>query len=283
MASFCTNCGGPVEGRFCSKCGTAITSSPPVAPVAPAGVGSGAKIIIIVVAVCVGLGAVAVGSLVYVAHRAKQKLAELTREYSVSPVPGLRVQVRPPAGNGCPLLSGEEAAQILGVAIERVESSPWESGGTECKYWVSIAERQRLARAQIAGGLSGIGNNSGSDDKAVADKTVKDAAALVAGALNAVANSSDDATADFAFSLQVRPSGGKKEWEDIEHGHAALQAWAGLSMQEAAGVGDKAYVVPGGQGVMALKGDASLLLNFQAFAPGQDKAIALAKLPAGRL
>lgn len=278
MASFCTNCGGPVEGRFCSKCGTAISAGPPAAPVAPAGGGSGAKIIIIVVAVCVALGALAVGSLVYVAHRAKQKLAELTQEYSVSPVPGLRVQVRPPEGSGCTLLSGEEAAQILGVAIERVESSPWESGGTECKYWVSIAERKRLASAQIASSLRGLGNNTGSDDKAV-----KDAAGLVAGALDAVASSSTDATTDFAFSLQVRPSGGKKEWEDIEHGHAALKAWAGLSMQEAAGVGDKAYVVPGGQGVMALKGDASLLLNFQAFAPGQDKAIALAKLTAGRL
>src|SRR5579863_4573721 len=157
MASFCRNCGGPVEGRFCSKCGTAIVAGPPAAPAAPAGGGSAAKIIIIVVAVCVGLGALAVGSLVYVGYRAKQKIAEIKREYSGSPTPGLRVQVRPPAGSGCPLLSGEEAAQILGVAIERVESGPWESGGTECKYWVSSAERQRLTKEQIVKGLSGLG------------------------------------------------------------------------------------------------------------------------------
>src|SRR5579863_5111337 len=174
MASFCRNCGGPVEGRFCSKCGTAIVAGPPAAPAAPAGGGSAAKIIVIVVAVCVGLGALAVGSLVYVGYRAKQKLADLKREYSVNPVPGLRVQAGPPAGNGCPLLSGEEAARILGVAIERVESGPWEAGGTECKYWVSIAERQRLAGAQIVKGLFGLGSKNN-------DKGPEDAVGLVAG------------------------------------------------------------------------------------------------------
>src|SRR5271169_1862673 len=145
MAAFCTSCGGPVAGRFCSKCGAPAqaVASPP-GPPAASGSGSATKVIIIVVAVFLGLGALAAASLVYVGYRAKQKLAELTREYSVSPPPGVRVQMRPAAGSGCRLLSGEEAAQILGVSIERVESGPWEAGGTECKYWVSIAERQRL-------------------------------------------------------------------------------------------------------------------------------------------
>src|SRR5690242_21558912 len=88
MANFCTNCGGPVSGRFCPACGASIQSAasapPPVAPptpAAPAG-GSAVKIILIVVGVFVLLGAMSVGGLVYAGYRAKRKFAELRREYA---------------------------------------------------------------------------------------------------------------------------------------------------------------------------------------------------------
>ena len=47
----------------------------------------------------------------------------------------------------------------------------------------------------------------------------------------------------------------------------------GLSIQKA----------PNGRDLLAVKGDASLLLHFQAFEPSQDKAIGLATRAADRL
>src|SRR5215472_2715901 len=99
MANFCSNCGTPASGRFCAKCGTAIQEVPTqaqnpapsaslVSQNAPmsaraGGTSSGAKIIFIVLGIVVFLGITAVGSLVYVGYRAKQKIALLKKEYGI--------------------------------------------------------------------------------------------------------------------------------------------------------------------------------------------------------
>ena len=129
-------------------------------------------------------------------------------------------------------------------------------------------ERQRLTKEQIVKGLSGLGNNTGSDDKAV-----KDAAGIVAGALNAVVNATDDASTDFSFSLQVRPDGGKKERERMEHEHPGFKVSPGLSIQKA----------PNGRDLLGVKGDASLLLHFQAFELNMADAVVLATRAGDRM
>jgi hypothetical protein len=64
------------------------------------------------------------------------------------------------------MLEGQEASRILGVAIERVESMPSGAhGAEECMYWVTAAERQRLAKSEIARGIGAVGNTSKTLDK----------------------------------------------------------------------------------------------------------------------
>jgi hypothetical protein len=140
MASFCSNCGAPVSGQFCTACGAAIKGStaqnvtPPAAPVlqpvaAPPAVckSSGTKILFIVLGALMLFGAIGVGGIVYVGYRAKQKFAELKKDYGVdgeasSRTSSVGTRTFPPSkGSSCSLLEGQEAAKILGVAVERAE------------------------------------------------------------------------------------------------------------------------------------------------------------------
>ena len=55
-----------------------------------------------------------------------------------------------------------------------------------------------------------------------------------------------------------------------------------IGMTPIEGLGDKAYVLPAGVGVMVLKGDAFFGMTFFAW-PGHDKAVALARQVAEHL
>src|SRR5579872_3603519 len=98
MPSFCSNCGAPVNGKFCAACGAAINgglavtqnvtpqATPTVQPVAvPPAVHkySGAKVLLVVLGVLIVFGAVGVGGIVFVGYRAKQKIAEMTKDYGL--------------------------------------------------------------------------------------------------------------------------------------------------------------------------------------------------------
>jgi hypothetical protein len=81
--------------------------------------GNTAKILLFVVGGILLAGAVGVTSAVYVVYRAKQKITQLKSEYlptrdseSSQPVAAMN----PPAGEGCPILSWQEASEVLGIA-----------------------------------------------------------------------------------------------------------------------------------------------------------------------
>lgn len=165
MASFCRNCGAPVSGRFCTRCGTAVQESavqgdqeaalgatPQMNPAPPpvGRTGSGAKILFIVLGVVLLLGAAGVTGVVYVGYRAKQKFAELRKDYGVESASNTTSSTRtfpPSQGSGCKMLEGQEAAQILGVAVERVEfeeSGPDGSSSTRSnRLWRPSRYRRR--------------------------------------------------------------------------------------------------------------------------------------------
>ena len=151
MASFCSSCGAPVTGRFCTACGAtiqeaaaqaqnAVPTANPIQPGVPgtaaaAGTSSGVKILMIVLGGLMLLGALGIGGIVYVGYRAKQKLTEIKQDYGIENA-GSRASTRmrtfaPSAGSGCRLLQGQEAAGILGVAVDRVESEPHGPSGGE--------------------------------------------------------------------------------------------------------------------------------------------------------
>jgi hypothetical protein len=303
MANFCTNCGAPVSGQFCTACGAAIEGgpahtqsvTPPAAPVSQpvaaspaAHKNSVAKILFIVLGVVLLFGAVGVGGIVYLGYRAKQKIAELKKDYGLdgdtsSRASSISMQTFPPSkGSGCNLLEGQEAATILGVAVERAESETAADEGALCKYWVSATERRRLIREQIASSVAGMG-------KADTKTGQQDVEKLIGGAAGALIEANgDNKDSDFAFSLQVWRKNGKEQWEKTESLQARTKDAAGadfanVAMQPVEGIGDRATVLAAGHSIMVLKGDTFFLLGFQQFVPGRDKTVALARVVAGRV
>jgi len=181
------------------------------------------------------------------------------------------------------MLEGQEAAGILGVAVERVEFDPHgPNGSVSCQYWVSAAERQRLMKQQVASGLAGMGKSDAKDTQLDMEKLIGGAAGALAEANGDVKNS------DFAFSLQVWQNNGKDQWDKVEQAQAKTKDAVGadvaaVAMQSVEGIGDHATELAAGHSIMVLKGDAFFLLGFQQFVPGREKTAALARIVAGRL
>lgn len=288
MATFCTKCGSPVAGQFCVKCGTAIQRSQAQSPAATPtpGKSSGAKILLIVLASFFLVGAMGVGAVVYVGYRAKQKITELKQEYGMDNAGAngstLSTGKFPPSlGSGCKMLEGQEAAQVLGVAVARAEFVPsGPNGSSVCKYWVSAAERKRLEREQLAASLTGMGN---APDTKGGQNNLENMIGGAAGVLNEVNSANKDT--DYAFSLEVWQKDGKEQWQKLESAQTRTNDMTGgyVAMQTVDGIGDHAIELPAGHSIMVLKGDTFFLLGFQQFVPGRDRTAALARIVAGRL
>ena len=271
-----------------------MPASPPAIPpsagtVPAAGTGSAAKVIAIVAGVVLVLGAMGVGGVVYIGYRAKQKLAELNRVYGgPSDTAGTSslssTKIFPPSkGSGCPMLEGQEAAGILGVAVDRVEfAADGPNGSEECRYWVTAEERKRLARAEIVSGFNAVGSKDEKDAIAGVEK-------LIGGVLGAAADApGGNNDQDFAFSIEVWRHDGKTMWDKVESARSDVNRIAqadvvGMTIQQLDGVGDRAMILPAGHSIMVLKGDKFMLLGFQQFVPGREKTAALARAAVGRL
>jgi hypothetical protein len=233
------------------------------------------KIIVAILGVIVLFGVLSVAGIVYVGYRAKQKIAEIKQEYGVgeaTPAAGQAPARMTPAGSGCPLLSGQEASRLLGIAIERVESKSQPDSSEVCEYYISMAERRRIAGQQVTTGVGTLGH-SNVDDK----QGAKEAERIVTGAVNALANyaAMQDQDKGPSFTVEIQRTGGKEKWTGIEAANSMMQTVEGL--------GEKNYVLLGGMGVFVLKGDATLALTFRTFAPGPEKAVAVARQIAGRM
>src|ERR1700730_4933878 len=168
---FCRNCGTQLTGAFCVQCGKAVAEGAPAQPASqpspqrsapvpakPAG-GSAAKVLLFVAGGILLLGAVGVAGVVYVGYRAKQKITQLKSEYlpardSESSRP--TADMKPPAGDGCPILSWQDASEVLGIEWQRVSYSPGPDNGGACDFTTTPAERQRFGERQFAAGLGGI-------------------------------------------------------------------------------------------------------------------------------
>ena len=298
MASFCTNCGSPISGRFCAACGAPIQEGPASVahpahlpepavadsrPAAGVSTNSGAKVLLVVLGGVLLLGAMGVATIIYAGYRAKQRITELKAEYQGTGETSSMRKFPPSQGNGCRMLEGREAAEILGIAVQRAEFDPNGPGETQiCRYWVSATERQRLVREEVASSLAGLG-------KAEAKASQPDIENLIggaAGALNEV--NGYNKNTEYAFSLQVWQKNGKEQWNRMALAQARTQEAmgtdvAGVAMQSAQGIGDQAIELPAGHSIMVLKGDAFFLLGFQQFVPGKEKTAALARIVAGRI
>lgn len=302
MASYCRFCGAPLSGPFCVRCGRAISEGAPAQPAsspapqppqpstpmpAKAAGGNAAKILLFVAGGVLLLGAVGVTSAVYVVYRAKQKITQLKSEYiptrdseSSRPV----ASMKPPAGDGCPILSWQEASEILGIEWERVSYSPGPDNGGACDFTTTPAERERFGQRQFAAGLSRMYDAKNKQDEQ------KEVQRMFAGLVNTLGNAqvpAGDKDANDGINIQFVRKRGAQAWTKFDQLQAGAKVVSGVSgtqigMTPIEGLGDKAYVLPAGIGVMVLKGDAFFGITFFAW-PGQDKAVALAKRVAAHL
>jgi hypothetical protein len=228
------------------------------------------------------LGAVGIGGTIYVVYRAKQKIVRLTRQNLPTPVSEPRRPVaamKRPAGSGCPVLSWEEASEILGIAWERVSYTPGADNGGVCEFTTTPEERLHLGERQFADGLSGVSNAKNEED---AHKEVMRA---FAGFINTLGNLNvpkDDKDANDGIHIQFVRKGGPQAWIRFDQLQTGVKALSGnrIGMTAIPGLGDKAYVLPEGVGVMVLDGEAFFSMTFLAW-PGEDQAVALARRVAG--
>lgn len=303
MASFCTNCGSPISGRFCTSCAAPIQEGPPsnlhtVPPRQPAAPGpplspsvstnSGAKLLLVALGGVLLLGGLGSATILYAGYRAKQKFTQLKAEYqgsgeSARDTTSSMRKFPPSQGNGCRMLEGQEAAEILGIAVERAEFDPNGPGGTQiCRYWVGARERKRLVSGELASSLAGLGKADSKNSAPIIENLIGGAG----GTLNEVNGYNKDS--EYAFSLQVWQKNGKEQWDKMALAQARTKDAmgadiAGIAMQSAPGIGDHAIELPAGHSIMVLKGDTFFLLGFQQFVPGNEKTAALARIVAGRV
>jgi hypothetical protein len=255
---------------------------------AAAGSGSAVKIVLIIVGAMVLLGAMSIGGLVYAGYRAKQKFTELRHQYAgdtvpTATLPAANPRTFPPSkGSGCRWLEGQEAAGILGVAVDRVEAATDAHDDSEsCSYWVNPAERRRLMQAEIAAGISEVGKGDAGSTSGF-EKTIGGALGVL------IEANGDNRNSDAAFVLQLWHRNGRAMWEKTESAKASVKNAAGVDLvgavaQNVAGVGDRAMVLPGGHSIMVQKGDSFFVIGFQQFVPGREKTAALAQAVAGRI
>lgn len=141
MPTFCGKCGAPLMGKFCGSCGATVaeatasaspveTAAPdsgagvtptPVSPVAaaptytaPAASSSGGsvlKIVLIVLGVFLFLGLLGMGSCVYVAYRAKQKINAFAGD--AAPYKGKK--------DPCALVTMSEVSRAMGQTVTGME------------------------------------------------------------------------------------------------------------------------------------------------------------------
>ena len=298
MAGYCKHCGAPISRAFCGQCGKAVSESAPAqpasepspqlsAPVPAKARGGVGKILLFVGGGFLLLAALAVAGVLYVGYRAKQKITQLKSEYlptrdfeSGRPVAAMKS----PAGDRCPILSWEEASEVLGIAWERVGYSRGPDDGGTCEFRTTPAERQRFGERQLAAGLSAMSDAKNKQDEQ------REVQRMFAGLLNTVANArvpAGDKDANDGINIKFVRKQGAQAWIKFDQLQATAKVVSGVSggqigMTPIAGLGDKAYVLPAGVGVMVLKGDAFFGMTFFAW-PGQDKAVTLAKRVAEHL
>ena len=280
MANFCTNCGAAVNAGtpFCTQCGSRVSTAaaPPVqpspvpppaaaqAPLPPASSSPVLKIILFVVLGLFVLGALGVAGLIYAGYKVKNRVERVAKEYGVdSSAPrgpsARRVDV-------CSLITRDEAAEIMGVPVERIEPS----GTSECRY-IGKAPTDEERQKQIDDLQEKLKDAKGKepDMRALEDMTKNMVGGMAGGAGR-------------SFSVKV----------DWEGGHAAVAAMR-LTMgvmtgdtkltESLKGVGDEAVIGPMASILMFAKGDTAVEIDLRMLPNGKQRGIEIARKVASRL
>ncbi len=286
MPGFCRNCGTPLAApsAFCVKCGAPATQQPAAPPVTPARAVSLVKVGLIVLGALFVFGALSVAGMYYAAHRLVRNVESVTGEGSV----GNAIRSVTAAGrdgrehsakvkrDGCLLMTKEEASNILGVEIIRIESQPRANeSGEHCDYFAkprSVEEdagktKQALESLQAA-------KDGASNDQKIAD--------LVKNYSRTMVNAGGDGP---YFTFNVEREMGAASFAGFKMANAlGSAATADKDSSEAlTGLGDKASLGIGESMLCVLKGDAVIILELGQVPDGKAKGIALARKILSRL
>ena len=261
MPGFCSHCGAPISGPFCSACGQPAQSTQPQppstapqpssAPQPPALPAAGAsKGLLLVGGVVLCLGLVVMGAVFYGAWWVKGKISGVTG--------GSSGQVRVANGHACELLSTADLQQVLGVSVER-SSEIMEGNDPGCAYFTNpqaFADLQKIALDQARRDSERASKdpsvqNSKSDNPLALLSHTEEMEGMVKGL-----NMSQPDKDGKIFSFTVDRNFGHGNWRTLR---APLSVVPGF--KEIDGVGDHAMLGSFGHAFYVLKGDSLFRLD----------------------
>jgi hypothetical protein len=183
--------------------------------------------------------------------------------------------------DACALLSKDEAAQILGVPIERVTAKP---GPVEsiCEYHARLtsteARPQEVAKRflDIAGGKQGSEPGAGSGDPASVIRQTG-----MGDLVKSIGAARRDPDSPY-LSVSVRWRDGRPGFGLVK-GTIRAQSGGVQTTEALRGIGDDAFLGPLDQFLMFVKGDTAVTIGLSAVPKARDKGIEMARKIGSRL
>jgi hypothetical protein len=290
MANFCNQCGAPVSGIFCVKCGadTRLAASPaphPAAPnsatPAPAKNSPLVKLLVAFMVLVVVVGALAAGGVYYVVYRVKQKVHEVARdaglgsssENNSSSSGGISSSSDSGSNGGisgdpCRLLSKEEVGRAIGVSIVATET-----GEAGCSY-LAQGDSADMTSKHMAAMMGAKGADA---------KTQQTIQTLTGGMAKMIQSEGHDTGMDhngnvpvFMFSVDNNSAGTQMQLNQ------KVLGGLGPGQQEILNIGDQAFDEAGAM-MMVRKGDKLIRIMYSTCPCSVEAIKPLAKKLADRL
>lgn len=285
MPGFCRNCGTPLTGAFCTKCGQPVQpvqpasqtpasqagavgqaqspSAPPppqsqfqaqpaIPPVAAARKKSAfGKVLLVIGVVVVLLFAMGAVGAWYTMHWVKGKV----RTYTGGAVGGSPEIVSVAHGNTCALLSREDLRQVLGISIEKSQEI-MEGSEPGCAYFAdpaAFAQLQKMAIEQARRDSAKAAQRPApkSDNPLELLKDTKDMEGIVKG-LGLTQPAEDGRVFSFTLQRNFDPS----NWSVIRGTMSIVPGFEDVS-----GVGDHAMIGSFGHALYVLQGSTMIHLE----------------------
>ena len=293
MASFCVNCGTPLVGAFCSKCGAkGIGPSTPVQPAAPPVVapvqpppivqptpitpkssGMG-KILLWVGGILLVLFLGGVGATVYGYYWAKHKVTSYVSAVTGGSSGPVKVVA---SGDSCNLLSTADLQKVLGVIIEK-SSEIMQGSDPGCAYYTNpagVAQLHHLAvehaRKQSAEAAKKPGPKTDNPLELLKD------ANQMEGIVKSLSMTSPPPDGQI-FTFTIARNFGPSSWSGMRVVESAVPGFADVS-----GVGDKAMMGSFGHAFYILKGDAMIHLDTTLVPEARVRGAEIGRKIVGRL
>jgi hypothetical protein len=287
MAGFCTNCGAPLTGAFCSACGTRVGASSssvsiPAQPVeaqptVPLGVppattaarSSGlGKVLLIVGGILLVLFVIGAATAIYGFYWVKHRVADYSSVVTGESSGPVSMVAR---GKSCRLLSTAQLQKVLGVTIEK-SAEIMEGSEPGCAYYTNaaaFAELQRTA-VELARRQSQEAANTQSLKTDNPLELLKNTNQME-GIVKSFGLSQPDKDGKI-FTFHLNHNYGRHNWTALR---ATMSVVPGF--EDLPGVGDRAMMGSMGHVVYVLKGDTVVTLELMYVPDARTRGVELGR------